>query len=152
MPDATFDFEDDPHGFKTPRFAHIRKMYPRTSLVIDRDWHRIIRRSVPFGPIYDPSSGDACGPHADRGLLMNCYMASIEQQFEFLMRGWANDPDFFEAGDGPDAVVGDMIQGVTLRQTLDRKNSFCLERFVHTSGAFYAFVPSLTVLETLAQD
>jgi hypothetical protein len=66
------------------------------------------------------------------------------------MRGWANDPDFFEADDGPDPVVGDMVQAVKFRHALDKSQNFCLKRFVHTSGAVYAFAPSITALGTLA--
>lgn len=54
---SDFDYQDDPYGLKTPRFAHARKMYPRSSLAIDKEWHRIIRRGVPFGATYDPTRG-----------------------------------------------------------------------------------------------
>jgi Dyp-type peroxidase family len=153
-PGAVFDYEDDPLGIKTPRFSHIRKMYPRSNLVVDREWHRLIRRSVPFGPIYDPEAGPGSDPRFDpdteRGLLMNSFMASIEQQFEFLLRGWAHDPDFFEADDGPDPLIGEDAAPVTLRCPLHGRQSLSLQRHVHATGAVYAFAPSLRALRSLA--
>ncbi|MEA2601354.1 MAG: hypothetical protein QOF89_2346 [Acidobacteriota bacterium] len=149
-PEVEFDFNDDPFGYKTPRFAHIRKMYPRDDAFFERDWHRIIRRGIPFGPIYDPAGGEAHGANVERGLLLNAFMASLENQFEFLMRGWANDPDFFEAGDGPDPLIGESGQPATLRHGAGCSSQLHFERFVHTSGAVYAFVPARSVLARLA--
>ena len=147
---GVFDYEDDPHGLKTPRFSHIRKMYPRSNLVVDREWHRLIRRAVPFGPVYDPEAGPGFGPDVERGLLMNSFMASIEQQFEFLLRGWAHDPDFFEADDGPDPLIGEDAAPVTLRCPLHGRQALSFQRHVHATGAVYAFVPSLSALRNLA--
>jgi Dyp-type peroxidase family len=150
-PGAVFDYEDDPLGHKTPRFSHIRKMYPRSNLVVDREWHRLIRRAVPFGPVYAPEAGPGFGPNVERGLLMNSFMASIEQQFEFLLRGWAHDPDFFEADDGPDPLIGEDAAPVTMRCPLHGgRQTLSFQRHVHAAGAVYAFVPSLSVLRTLA--
>lgn len=148
-PDVEFDFNDDPFGYKTPCFAHIRKMYPRDDAFFERDWHRIIRRGIPFGPVYDPET-DAGGAEAERGLLLNAFMASIENQFEFLMRGWANDADFIEAGDGVDPVIGESRLPATLRHPGGCHASLRFERFVHTSGSVYAFVPARGAIEHLA--
>jgi Dyp-type peroxidase family len=145
-PEVEFDFNDDPFGRQTPLFAHIRKMYPRDDTFFERDWHRILRRAVPFGPVYDP----ARGADGERGLLFNAFMASIENQFEFLIRGWANDPDFLEGGAGPDPVVGESDMGATLRLPGGCRRRVLFERFVHASGAVYAFVPARSVLEHLA--
>ena len=147
---ASFDYEDDPLGLKTPRFSHIRKMYPRSGLVVDREWHRLIRRAVPFGPIYDPDAGPEFGAEAERGLLMNSFMASIEQQFEFLLRGWAHDPDFFEADDGPDPLIGEDDSPVMLRCPMHGRQALSFHRHVHAAGAVYAFTPSLRALRWLA--
>jgi Dyp-type peroxidase family len=146
-PEAEYDYNDDPFGHKTPRFAHVRKMYPRDDAFFERDWHRIIRRGIPFGPVYD-------GPEdagAERGLLLNAYMASLENQFEFLMRGWANDPDFIEAGDGPDPLIGESGLPATLRHPEGCPSKLHFERFVHTSGAVYTFVPARSVVARLAE-
>lgn len=147
--DADFDFNDDPYGYKTPRFAHVRKMYPRDDAIFERDWHRIIRRGIPFGPVYEPEGGSS---GAERGLLFNAFMASLENQFEFLMRGWANDPDFFEAGDGPDPLIGESRVPATLRHPERCSTPLRFERFVQTTGCVYAFVPARSVVARLAQD
>ncbi len=125
-------------------------MYPRSNLVVDREWHRLIRRAVPFGPVYDPEAGPGFGPDVPRGLLMNSFMASIEQQFEFLLRGWAHDPDFFEADDGPDPLIGEDAAPVTLRCPLHGRQTLSIQRHVHAAGAVYAFVPSRSALRSLA--
>jgi len=145
--EADFDFNDDPFGYKTPRFAHIRKMFPRDDAIFERDWHRIIRRGIPFGPVYEPGSENA---GAERGLLFNAFMASLENQFEFLMRGWANDPDFFEAGDGPDPLIGRSHVPATLRHPEGCRTELRFERFVQTTGCVYAFVPARPVVARLA--
>jgi Dyp-type peroxidase family len=147
---SDFDYEDDPYGLKTPRFAHARKMYPRTSATIDREWHRIIRRGVPFGATYDPERGLQHGEDVSRGLLMNAFMSNIEGQFEFLMRGWANDPDFPEANDGPDPLVGNLSSPMTLRRFSGINQRFMLQRYVRNSGMIYAFAPSLSLLRELS--
>ena len=144
--DADFDFNDDPFGYKTPRFAHVRKMYPRDDAIFERDWHRIIRRGIPFGPVYEPGGTEA---GAERGLLFNAFMASLETQFEFLMRGWANDPDFYEAGDGPDPLIGESHLPATLHHREGRPAALHFERFVQTTGCVYAFAPARPVVERL---
>jgi Dyp-type peroxidase family len=149
--DQSFDYEDDPFGLKTPCFAHIRKMYPRTLATVDREWHRIIRRSIPFGPVYDPKKGPKYGADVPRGLLMNAFMSSIEDQFEFLLHAWANDPDFPEADDGPDPLVGKSSSPVTLRRHSGIKHQIKLQQYVRTSGMIYAFAPSLSLIAELYQ-
>jgi deferrochelatase/peroxidase EfeB len=109
--DNDFRFEDDPEGLKTPRAAHIRKMYPRDSRIQDRI-HRILRRGIPFGATTDPTAGRGHGVDADRGLIFNVFQASIENQFEFLQQQWAILAIFPSVAigedrtDGPDGVIG----------------------------------------------
>jgi Dyp-type peroxidase family len=152
--DNTFDFRDDPKGERTPRFAHIRKVYPRASTPpgeADSERRRIMRRGIPFGPAYDPSRGRAYGPGADRGLMFQCFCADLERQFEFLQRHWVNNPDFPHAGDGRDDVIG--LQGSnTLRRRAAPNARLDFWQFVTTSGAVYAFAPSMTTLRRLAND
>ena len=131
-----FDYQDDPYGLNTPRFAHIRKMYPRSSITVDREWHRIIRRNVPFGAIYDPCEGGVHGAQASRGLIFNAFMASLEDQFEFLMRAWANDPDFPEADDGPDPLIGNLAYPITFRRREGIKQHLKLQSCVRNSGCY----------------
>ena len=102
-----------------------------------------------FGAAYDPNGGPEHGAGASRGLLLNAFMSSVEDQFEFLMRAWASDPDFPEADDGPDPLVGDMSYPITLRRHSDLKQRIKLQSYVHNSGMIYAFTPSLSLLTEL---
>jgi Dyp-type peroxidase family len=150
--DNDFDYDDDPDGHKTPRFSHIRKVYPRDERFGD-DRRRIMRRGIPFGLTFDPAAGRGHGVDADRGLLFNVFMSSIEDQFEFLQQTWANNPGFQQPEEGPDPIIGDADRPspVTLRRQDLPERRFDFERFVHTSGAIYLFAPSLTTLRNLAE-
>ena len=155
-----FTFTDD-LGEQTPRFAHIRKMNPRNGTFDDRT-HRLLRRGIPFAaPLHVetrlPGDEDVAGPGApeqiEHGLVFNAFMASIENQFEFLLRSWASNPDSLPpvTADGPDPLVGASDAPCVLR----RRNADPVEihfgSFVETSGAVYAFAPSLPELRRLAR-
>jgi Dyp-type peroxidase family len=147
-----FNFADDPLGKRTPRFAHIRKVNPRASDPPgekESDRHRIMRRGVPFGRTFDPSAGKGHGTDADRGLVFQCFCADLERQFEFLQSHWVNHPGFPGADDGTDPVIGRDSPN-TLRRPLAPDARLEFRQFVTTSGALYAFAPSLTTLRRLA--
>jgi Dyp-type peroxidase family len=154
--DNDFDYADDPDGHKTPRAAHIRKMYPRDDATFGDDRRRILRRGIPFGRPFDPAGGRGRGVDADRGLLFQAYMTSIEEQFEFLQQSWANFAQFpgvvvgDNRTDGPDPVIGEDPAPVELRRAGRPDEHLDFRRFVHTSGAVYAFAPSLSTLRLLA--
>ena len=141
----------DSAGLRCPVDAHIRKMNPRNG---GEASHRIMRRGIPFGLPFDPAAGRGQGVDADRGLVFVAFMASIENQFEFLQSSWANGP--FPAG-GHDPIIG--FPDATHpphTHVLPRDNglpaiSLTLQRFVQTTGAVYAFAPSLTTLKVLAE-
>ena len=87
-----FAFGDDRFQRKCPYDAHIRKVYPRDDIALaDAQRHRIIRRGIPFGPEVAP--GELTTRYS-RGLMFVCYQTSIERQFEFIQRGYADNPDF----------------------------------------------------------
>jgi Dyp-type peroxidase family len=81
----------DVDGIVCPLSAHTRKMNPRdgpndVSTPLKR---RLMRRGLPYGPqLVNPKSGIDDGK--DRGLMFIAYCSSIEEQFEFLQRKWAN--------------------------------------------------------------
>jgi Dyp-type peroxidase family len=149
--DNDFKFEDDPDGIKTPHFAHIRKMYPRDHAQFGDRTRRIMRRGIPFGATFDPTFGRGHGVDADRGLIFNVFMASIEDQFEFLQQTWANNPGFPGGDDGPDPVIGEASAPVKIQREGKPDLRLDFRRFVHTSGGIYAFAPSLTALRQLAE-
>jgi Dyp-type peroxidase family len=142
-----FDYRGDAEGHATPRFAHIRRLHPRDPA---RDaGRRILRRGIPFGPPYDPAVPPDRDP--ERGLLFNAFMADIQDQFEFLQTVWANNPDHPEKDDGPDPLIGREGAPCQLRRADDLPDvPLQFRRFVRTTGAVYAFAPSLTTLRRLA--
>jgi Dyp-type peroxidase family len=144
-----FDYDDDPEGMKTPCFAHIRKVNPRANAQFYRT-HQLLRRGIPFGP---PLPKGAPDDKVERGLLFNAFMASIEDQFEFVQRTWASDPRslsaFPAAADGPDPVAGASDAPCFLRREDGEPLEIHFERFVRTSGAVYAFAPSIPTLGRL---
>lgn len=148
--DATtnnFTFANDLQGLRCPRFAHIRKVYPRDHDAFGNRAKRIIRRGIPFGPPFDQDA------NAERGLFFVAYMESIEGQFEFLMGAWVNPESFpFDVPQGPDAILGDQFSGASC--TIQRQGKpplqHAFKRFVETTGTLYAFAPSLSALNQLA--
>ena len=90
-----FDYTDDENGYNTPYFSHIRKINPREIDTEEGSFtetlkRRILRRGIPYGPLFDSLVLD---DNKDRGLLFLSYQASIEGQFEFLTKAWANTAD-----------------------------------------------------------
>lgn len=151
-----FTFENDERGEQTPRFAHIRKMNPRNGTFDDRT-HRLLRRGIPFATALHvepllPGADDK----VEHGLAFNSFMASIENQFEFLLRNWASNSESLppRAKDGPDPLVGaskDPSKDPGVRRREGKKSvPIPFGRFVWTSGAVYAFAPSLPTLRSLA--
>jgi Dyp-type peroxidase family len=69
----------------------------------DTQSHRIMRRGIPFGEplLRDGGVPSTPGHPADddsteRGLHFLAYQTSIEDQFEFIVKNWVNNPDFKE--------------------------------------------------------
>ncbi len=98
-------------GAVCPHFAHIRKMNPRDSATDlgkfeDTLTRLILRRGIPFGPpivgVKRPSSKLLA---QERGIMFLCYGGTIEDQFEFLVRRWANSPQHPNLG-GHDPIIG----------------------------------------------
>jgi Dyp-type peroxidase family len=165
-----FDYSQDVEGLHTPLFAHIRKVNPRDDDVYYRA-HRLLRRGIPF------DDAEADGEEArNAGMLFNAFMASIEDQFEFIQRSWANSPRSpGGTADGPDALIGKggtrrvlRLQDTTstLQSSDDHKqdtgavytpprlteHQLDFGQFVHTTGAVYAFAPSIEALKLLADE
>lgn len=163
-PDAALDYAADPNGWRMPLFAHIRKGNPRGGLVLtpgrpavaqaELDARRLMRRGIPYGPVYDPALGDGHGPEADRGLLFVCHQADLVGQFELVARKWLNEPDFPPGRNprtGTDPVLGpdSPLAFETPSADGSRANTLYFGRFVRTEGSVYAFSPSLPVLRAL---
>lgn len=149
-PDESYD---DSRGVLCPIGSHIRRMNPRHSKVAGNSGlsHRIVRRGLPYGPPHDPAAPD---DGIERGLLGLFIGASLKNQFEFLMKHWANDGGFAGLGQSKDPILGDNAaesskfvipvaggKPVVLRG---------FPRLVRTRGAAYCLLPSLTGLRYLA--
>ena len=98
-------------GVVCPHFAHIRKANPRDSATdlgkpADTLLRLILRRGIPFGrPLAGVKNPSARLRNQERGLVFACYAATIEDQFEFLTRRWANSPVQPNFG-GHDPLIG----------------------------------------------
>ncbi|MEU4442864.1 Dyp-type peroxidase [Actinosynnema sp. NPDC050801] len=124
-----FDYSDDPAGATTPCPAHIRKANPRSFTHRTPRQHRILRRGIPFGPAHTGSADDD-----ERGLVFVAHCTSLEEQFERIQQTWARNPDFAPGERGAPTGVDAVLGG----------------RFVRTTGALYALVPSVSTLRLLA--
>jgi Dyp-type peroxidase family len=161
-----FEFGDDPQQRRCPYAGHIRKAYPRddTGNEAEIKRHRIIRAGIPFGPEVEP--GETTTRHS-RGLMFVCYQTSIERQFEFIQRNYANNPDFVggkrRPGGGPvtpgfDPIIGQAPDNGTREMDEpypnypagSRRTTLTIpKQFVELTAAAYFFMPSITALRTV---
>lgn len=150
--DNSFDYEEDREGKYTPRCAHIRKAFPREARFAPQR-HRLMRRGIPFGAPYRN------GETGTRGMVFNAFMSSIERQFEYVQRLFANKPDFPDSDVGPDPLIGQpdpVYKAARTRYAEANPDSPApgaepvFESFVKTRGAVYALTPSMRALAWLA--
>ncbi|MDY7087365.1 MAG: Dyp-type peroxidase [Actinomycetota bacterium] len=158
-----FTYDEDRDGDRTPLFAHIRKVNPREDKVFRDRGHKMLRRGITYGPRFQRDNPD----DAERGLVFNSYVTSIEDQFEFIQCRWANDPGFpsttlakygrtpAEEVNGLDPVLGDSPEAAERRlpeEVFKQIKRSAFGGFVTTTGAVYAFAPSMSTLRSLAGD
>jgi hypothetical protein len=146
-----FDYSENstcPYG------AHIRRANPRGGKIVQRvanHSRRLIRRGMPYGPLYDPEHPDVT---EERGLLGNFIGANLGAQFEAMSCDWLNlglqDPRVTGSNDpllganDPETSWFDMPlkTGETIRLR-------GLPRFVQTRGGAYTFLPSISAIRYL---
>jgi Dyp-type peroxidase family len=168
-----FTYDADANGGKCPFHAHIRKTNPRGDIkreahLLNDDADRapiMIRRGITYGaprpmtPDKKDFADEGHEPQHHSGLLFMAYMASVENQFEFVQQSWADNPAF--AGNigsasrfptGIDPVIG-QTQVVSQEEheysdLTDGMGPTVLKfgKFVHMQGGEYFFAPSLSFL------
>lgn len=160
------EFGMDPTGRLCPLFAHVRKVNPRADVrpLYDTGRHRVVRRSMPYGPRIARdargapliSDGELTLLEQDRGsdlgLLFMCAQSDIEAQFEHIQAHWANNPSF-PAGKMPgrDALIGQGPSG-TVRVASQNGGPPQYEHYedvVEMQGGAYFFVPSVSFVRSL---
>jgi deferrochelatase/peroxidase EfeB len=153
-----FDYEatrafpaGDREGLLCPRGSHIRRAFPRSQRVVD-DADGLQRRIVRRGMPYDWDLGE---DGRERGIVGLFICASLENQFEYVMREWLNNGLFTggRLGRTKDPITGANdgdCRFVTPGTPRIEARGF--PRFVTTRGCAYLFLPSMSALRHIAAE
>jgi Dyp-type peroxidase family len=158
-----FDLQD-PNGLKCPFHAHIRKVNPRGDTILnggldaEERSHRIARRGITYGE-RNPEPKDATLddelPERDVGLLFMCFQSSIDNQFAYMQRRFASDPQFCRRDTGLDPVIGQSRGAESASQKWPANwgdiytKRFSFPSFVKMKGGDFFFAPSIQFLQHL---
>jgi deferrochelatase/peroxidase EfeB len=157
------DGSGDPKGLRCPVGAHMRRINPRGQPVSGQglpggsnNTHRVIRRGMPYGPVYDPKQ-----PYdgIERGLLGYFINSSIENQYEFVLGHWVNDSEF--AGEvrlnpkSKDPMIGTQDPAESIFVIPQENGTPPIKitgfsTFITTKAAAYCFLPSVTAIKFVA--
>jgi deferrochelatase/peroxidase EfeB len=158
------DGSGDPKGIRCPVGAHMRRINPRGQPITGQGQpggsnttHRIVRRGMPYGPVYDPTKPYDGLP---RGLLGYFINSKIENQYEFVLSQWVNDSEF--AGSvrldpkSKDPMIGTQDPGESIfviPQTNGKPpiKITGFSSFITTKAAAYCFLPSITALKFISK-
>jgi deferrochelatase/peroxidase EfeB len=158
------DGSGDPKGLRCPVGAHMRRINPRGQPVTGQgepggsnNTHRLIRRGLPYGPVYDPSK-----PYdgLERGLLGYFINSNIENQYEFVLGHWVNDSEFAGAvrlnPKSRDPMIGtqDPAESIFVIPQANGAPPIKvtgLPTFVTTKAAAYCFLPSITAIKFVSK-
>ncbi|MCX6593511.1 MAG: Dyp-type peroxidase [Acidobacteria bacterium] len=145
--------DEDLEFTRCPGFSHVRRVNPRSDLILMKSFvrdSRIIRRGVPYGEQ---------GGHPV-GLLFAAFMSSIVGQFATLQRLWANSLELIRDQPGLDPVIGQVAPGTVIPALQFPKAwngpkgdtvSVSLSQAVKMRGGEYFFAPSIPFLRRLGQ-
>jgi deferrochelatase/peroxidase EfeB len=158
------DGSGDPKGMRCPVGAHMRRINPRGQPVTGQgqpggsnNTHRLIRRGLPYGPVYDPTQ-----PYdgIERGLLGYFINSSIENQYEFVLGHWVNDSEFAGAvrlhPKSKDPMIGTQNPAESIF-VIPQTNSVPpikitgFSSFTTTKAAAYCFLPSITAVKFISK-
>jgi deferrochelatase/peroxidase EfeB len=141
----------------------MRRINPRGQPVIGQgqpggsnNTHRLIRRGMPYGPVYDQSK-----PYdgIERGLFGYFINSNIENQYEFVLSQWVNDSEF--AGSvrlhpkARDPIIGTQNPEESVFVIPQANGAPAIEitglsSFITTRAAAYCFLPSVTAIKLIA--
>jgi deferrochelatase/peroxidase EfeB len=157
------DGSGDPRGLRCPIGAHMRRINPRGQPVTGQgqpggsnNTHRLIRRGMPYGPVYDPTQ-----PYdgIERGLLGYFINSNIENQYEFVLSEWVNKSEFVGSvrlnpkAKDPMIATQDPDESIFVipqANGLPPIKVTGLSTFVKTRAAAYCFLPSITALHFIS--
>jgi len=147
-------FYDDAQGLRCPIGSHIRRLNPRSALVMGKPHtRRLIRRAMPYGPRWQPGQHD---DGVERGLLGYFVCGDVAAQFEFLLQTWANR-DFATHGlrGTTEPILGlQPPEGgrfvIRTDNALDPIVIDPLPQLTVTRGCLYTFLPGIGGLRRLA--
>jgi deferrochelatase/peroxidase EfeB len=145
---------DDADGMRCPIGSHIRRLNPRSALVMGKPHsRRIIRRGMSYGPVFDPT--DPTSADKERGLIGYFICGDLELQFEFLLQVWAN-MDMSTAGirGTSDPILGFQSPhgGQFVLRTEQRNDPVIftsIPQLTWTRGSIYVFMPGIQGLKFL---
>lgn len=149
---------DDAIGLRCPVGSHIRRLNPRGSLVMGKPYNRrLVRRGLPYGPVFDPDRQGYEDDGVERGLIGYFLCGDLETQFEFMQRAWVND-DLSAAGlrgtrepiTGAHPPEGGRFV-IRTRDSRDPITLTDLPRLTWTRGSVYCLLPGIAGLRRLAQ-
>jgi Dyp-type peroxidase family len=140
--------EADPHGYRCPVGAHIRRMNPRDTAE-NMQRRKMIRRGGTYGPALPAGAPD---DGVERGIAAFIGCSSLIRQFEFAMNVWVNDPKFKDLDNERDPICGnqDGTFDMTIPKRPIRKRVRGLPAFTTIRGGAYFFLPGIRALRLLA--
>jgi len=158
QPSDSFSYEgSDPDGLQCPFSAHVRASNPRDQKLnpIVAEVPRLIRRGMVYGSPWQQGVND----DEDRGLYGMFLCASLERQFQMIMR-WINVNDFSPKFSGVIPASQDPLFGA--RGLANKRPTFRIpivggvveiplpdKAFVRSRGTVYLLMPGLTTLTQL---